>query len=291
MKYTIEGFNQEQAIKGNLDAIDLVILRWIVDFEPNMTKKEIDGETYFWVNYQSLLDALPILNVCKKTLYRRLEKMCDSMILKHKNVKDKGNFSYYTFGQKYLDLVSSMSEPCVANVQTLRTPMSEQNNSSIKEIHLLNNNLIPIVPLEKGDTCEYHISKDKICRREAKLKINEANLCGQHARMYLTKIGKSELLVNLEKLIPTQSNKFVKPTLDEVKNYCQERNNNIDAEKFIDYYESNGWKVGRNSMKDWKACIRTWERNTAEKNVAVKTYQSKRLEEQERARQEFLKGG
>ena len=55
--------------------------------------------------------------------------------------------------------------------------------------------------------------------------------------------------------------RFVPPTLDEVKAYCQERNNNVIPEKFIDYYESNGWKVGRNPMKDWKACVRSWEGN------------------------------
>ena len=96
--------------------------------------------------------------------------------------------------------------------------------------------------------------------------------------------------INNNKLLFTKK-VFKKPTLDEVKNYCQERNNNIDAEKFIDYYESNGWKVGRNSMKDWKACVRTWEKNKSERNFDIKTYQSKRLEEQEKARQEFLKGG
>ena len=54
---------------------------------------------------------------------------------------------------------------------------------------------------------------------------------------------------------------FKKPTLEEVKEYCEERNNGIDAETFINFYESKGWMVGKNKMKDWKACIRTWERN------------------------------
>lgn len=53
--------------------------------------------------------------------------------------------------------------------------------------------------------------------------------------------------------------RFIKPTLEEVQNYCMERNNNIDAEYFIDFYESKGWLVGKTKMKDWKACIRTWE--------------------------------
>ena len=54
---------------------------------------------------------------------------------------------------------------------------------------------------------------------------------------------------------------FTKPTIDEIQDYCIERNNNVNAEHFFDYYESNGWKVGKNSMKDWKAAVRTWERS------------------------------
>jgi len=55
--------------------------------------------------------------------------------------------------------------------------------------------------------------------------------------------------------------RFAKPTLDDVKAYCQERNNNVDAEKWYNYYSANGWKVGKNPMKDWKAAVRTWERS------------------------------
>lgn len=55
--------------------------------------------------------------------------------------------------------------------------------------------------------------------------------------------------------------RFKPPTVDEVKAYCIERQNNVDAARFIDYYTANGWKVGKNTMKDWKAAVRTWERN------------------------------
>lgn len=54
---------------------------------------------------------------------------------------------------------------------------------------------------------------------------------------------------------------FKPPTLEEVEHYCKERNNGIDAESFIDFYEAKGWMIGKNKIKDWKACIRTWERN------------------------------
>lgn len=61
--------------------------------------------------------------------------------------------------------------------------------------------------------------------------------------------------------------KFTKPTLQEVKAYCIERKNDVDPERFIDFYESNGWMVGKNKMKDWRAAVRNWERNGASKSA------------------------
>lgn len=60
---------------------------------------------------------------------------------------------------------------------------------------------------------------------------------------------------------------FTRPTLLEVKAYCEERHNNIVPEQWYDFYEANGWKVGRNAMKDWKACIRSWERRRQEEQA------------------------
>ena len=54
--------------------------------------------------------------------------------------------------------------------------------------------------------------------------------------------------------------RFIPPTVDEVRAYCQERHNGIDPETFVDFYSSKGWKVGSNPMKDWKAAVRTWEK-------------------------------
>lgn len=60
----------------------------------------------------------------------------------------------------------------------------------------------------------------------------------------------------------TKRKRFEKPTLSEIKQYCIERKNNVDAQHFYDYYESNGWKVGKNAMKNWQAAVRTWEKNS-----------------------------
>ena len=69
--------------------------------------------------------------------------------------------------------------------------------------------------------------------------------------------------ININNNNLTDSNKkarFKKPTLDQVKNYCILRKNNIDAEAYMDFYESKGWQIGKEIMKDWKAAVRTWER-------------------------------
>ena len=68
----------------------------------------------------------------------------------------------------------------------------------------------------------------------------------------------------------TKRKRFEKPSISEIEQYCMERNNNIDASQFYDYYESNGWKVGKNSMKDWKAAVRTWERSEYRKSNSKK---------------------
>lgn len=57
--------------------------------------------------------------------------------------------------------------------------------------------------------------------------------------------------------------RFAPPTLEEVKAYCKERGNKVDAERFIDFYESKGWMVGKNKMKSWQAAVRTWERDAS----------------------------
>ena len=70
----------------------------------------------------------------------------------------------------------------------------------------------------------------------------------------------------LGKVNNKEGNKFVKPTIEEIQEYCLERKNGINANAFYDFYESKNWMIGKNKMKDFKACIRTWEqRNKKEK--------------------------
>ena len=66
--------------------------------------------------------------------------------------------------------------------------------------------------------------------------------------------------------IKEKSGRFTPPTLEQVIEYCKERGNTVNPQKWFDYYSSNGWKVGKNPMKDWKAAVRTWEQNDRQDN-------------------------
>lgn len=64
-----------------------------------------------------------------------------------------------------------------------------------------------------------------------------------------------------------RASRFTRPSVEEVAEYCRERGNSVDAEHFVDYYNANGWKVGKNPMKDWRAAVRNWEKRDADKSA------------------------
>lgn len=68
---------------------------------------------------------------------------------------------------------------------------------------------------------------------------------------------------------PPKRSRFSPPTIEQVKSYCEEKGYAVDPERFVNYYTSNGWRVGKNPMKDWKAAVRNW--NGKEKNTNGKT--------------------
>lgn len=131
MKYTVEGFSQEAALSMRatitenghtktikLDIVDLTILRWIVDFYPNMKKTIIDGTEYAWVDYTSFIEDMPFLGLSNQSLYKRCIKMVQLGVLKHKTVRSKGTFSYYGFGPEYPRLVGRSNKTTNAPAST-----------------------------------------------------------------------------------------------------------------------------------------------------------------------------
>lgn len=88
------------------------------------------------------------------------------------------------------------------------------------------------------------------------------------------------------KILNNKNNIFKKPTIDQVQQYCQQRNNNIDAQSFIDFYESKDWMIGKNKMKNWQACIRTWERRNNNTQQSLPKWFDKQIDKQQMTDQE-----
>ena len=140
VKCTIEGFSQECALtfrneSAKLDCIDLVILRWIVDFYPKMNKIMVDNNEYAWLSYQKLCDDLPLISISKRAFAERLKKMVDFNILTYKLIKENGTFTAYGFGDLYENLIAKKEGGCSLNSNGVAVQTATKNN-------LLNNKKI-----------------------------------------------------------------------------------------------------------------------------------------------------
>lgn len=147
--------------------------------------------------------------------------------------------------------------------------LSEWTNSTrqgvIKNLKsLLDKNLIVKQEVHRGSVkyCTYKINETKFTGSKQSLTVDETKFNGTvkqslHNNIVYNKVNNIDYIGEL---------KFVPPTLEEVERYCKERNNLVDPVRFINHYQSNGWKVGKTSMKDWQACVRTWERNNYQSN-------------------------
>tara|TARA_R100000908_G_scaffold46352_1_gene22687 strand:+ start:3555 stop:4202 length:648 start_codon:yes stop_codon:yes gene_type:complete len=99
--------------------------------------------------------------------------------------------------------------------------------------------------------------------------------------------------ININLTDSNNKGRFNKPTINEIANYCIERKNNIDAETFYDFYESKDWKIGKNKMKAWKACVRTWEKRQTKNNNSgiskIHMHLQKNVNVKERLKKQFKK--
>lgn len=171
MKFTIEGFSQRKVLslrdeKQKVDCVDLVLLRWFIDFKdtPKMKYCDINGNRYYWVNYEKILLDLPILSISKRAIYDRFQKLVKFGILTHYHVKDGGSFSYYGVGEVYESLISE-SSPYEDNFQGGMKSTSEgvgsqlpSKDSSIKD-YSINNKYSPYIPQEDDSETELVVSK------------------------------------------------------------------------------------------------------------------------------------
>ena len=110
MKYTYFGFSQARAVELDLDLVDLAILRYFIDFKDSgsMVIEIVEGEPYYWVRYENLREANPILGInSNRALSRRLKKLIDSKVLKKHLKKKGGTYTFYAIGENYKTLIDS----------------------------------------------------------------------------------------------------------------------------------------------------------------------------------------
>lgn len=119
MKYNILGFYQPRAIELGLDSNDLLVLRWFIDYAGTNKMRTIieNNKMYYWVNYKTVLEELPILKVSKQTLVKKhFGNLVKASVLEHKFIKEGGSFSYYCYGINYDTLIYLQTEGgCVKN--------------------------------------------------------------------------------------------------------------------------------------------------------------------------------
>ena len=130
MEYSIHGFSQEKALELGLDDRDLLILRWFINFRDNgkMATKIIKEDKYYWIDYQAIIEDLPIMNIkSADSVYRRLKKMAKVSVLKHETVRAGGVFSYYTIGENYPALVDTKSKIKKVNHSDINPSHSDIN--------------------------------------------------------------------------------------------------------------------------------------------------------------------
>lgn len=172
MKYTLEGFSQEAALSMQatiteggrtktikLDLIDLTIIRWIVDFYPNMKKVLIEGTEYVWLDYSAFVEDMPLLALSNQSLYKRCMKMVRLGVLKHRTVRSKGTFAYYAFGPEYSRLVGGHNRAVQAPAQdawadTANATPEQFQTPADEPQPLLNEPQAPAQPQESDPTEE-----------------------------------------------------------------------------------------------------------------------------------------
>lgn len=167
----------------------------------------------------------------------------------------------FTIYKEYYDLITLLSdkeqqELSLAIIKYMFEDIEPSLNDKQKKVF---NNLKR--PLDKSKEQSKRRTKQEPNRNQIETKQKPKEEPNKNTSKML--MSMSNVNVNVNK-----NNKFIKPSIEEIKEYCLERKNNIDPNNFYDFYESKGWKVGSQPMKDWKACIRTWERrNKKEEQV------------------------
>ena len=207
--------------------------------------------------------------------------------------ENKKAFIVYTDWKKYIDDLTDiqigkwtrwMFEYCNDKWKDKDTQIEYPKDTAVKMLCLLTKDIL------KRDLKKYEEKKNRLLKNgkqyrndiDTKSERNQTEIntdIGTDIDTEIETVNSNKLLVNSNKILDKSNNnkekdikeksttsRFIPPTLEEIKSYCDERNNLVDPERFYDFYSAKGWMVGKNKMKDWKAAVRTWEKEAGFKN-------------------------
>jgi predicted phage replisome organizer len=143
------------------------------------------------------------------------------------------------------------------NIDIVRTAMKIFEQLHMVEV--LDDETIYMAEVNNLIGCETEWARKKRFYRQKQLQIEDKEKTSEDIVRQEIELEK-EIEIDIDIENKAKSKRFIPPSIDEVQKYCKQRNNNVDPEQFIDFYESKGWMVGKNKMKDWKAAVRTWEK-------------------------------
>ena len=144
---------------------------------------------------------------------------------------------------------------------------------------IINYGLYGILPdsLSELEEMAWTICKDLIDQQHHRREVNAANRAGKKAEPAINEENSAiepqpeeKLAQEIQPEKPKRKN-FVKPTIEEITDFCKEKKININVKKFFLHYESNGWHVGKSPMKSWKAAVQKWAENNYDNNKATGT--------------------
>lgn len=229
-------FSVEIAVKYGVDVAIIYkhILFWIIKNKAH-NKNFKDGSYWTYFSINSLQSIFPFFSI--KQIRTVLDKMKENKIVK------VGNYNLHKYDRTLW--YAFVDEP---------------------------EDLKKIVPMGLSDE---QLEKDKsICpngQMEVPEMANGSVQTGKPIPDIITDIITDNKENIIKELLPVTKSvkKFVKPTIEQIDNYCKSKNIDIDAEKFYYFYEARGWMMGKYKMKDWTAAVRTWNNKNKKKDAAM----------------------
>jgi|GEM_PF-4391872 len=264
MNYAYGSYSQPRLVELHMTCEHVACLDWFVSFMGTSKVRTVLVDQRHWVqvSFKAVVDDLPILGLGERQVRRKFDDLAESGVLS-KRVDGKQATYFRINDSVYLSLFQSSMTP-VTNVC---------HGSQTNDTHVIpnggsydagDNRMTPVTNVCHGSQTEPHVSATE---NEKMLKNAGETLFPDDSpeeRIIQSPSRKLYPHSSNEELPPegaaSKSRRFVKPTVEDVMAYCQERHNGIDAKSFVDFYESKGWLVGKTPMKDWRAAVRTWER-------------------------------